>query len=94
MNHLNQSYYYWLRKLRNQAYESVGLRKGINGLAMIIGDKYTQNPFEKGTLFFCGKRSDRCKGLLWMGTRCLLVHSLLLTYSIITKFLLHNNQKI
>lgn len=48
---------------------TVDLRKGIDGLATIIGDKYGQNPFEKGTLFlFCGKRSDRCKGLLWMGT--------------------------
>ena len=47
---------------------TVDLRKGIDGLATIIGDKYGQNPFEKGTLFlFCGKRSDRCKGLLWMG---------------------------
>lgn len=44
------------------------LRKGIDGLSMIIGDKYHQNPFEKGTLFlFCGRRSDRIKGLLWMG---------------------------
>ena len=44
---------------------TVDLRKGIDGLAMIIGDQYGQNPFEKGTLFlFCGKRSDRCKGLL------------------------------
>ena len=40
---------------------TVDLRKGIDGLAMVIGDKYKQNPFEKGTLFlFCGKRSDRC----------------------------------
>ena len=31
---------------------TVDLRKGIDGLAMIIGDKYKQNPFEKGTLFF------------------------------------------
>ena len=39
---------------------TVDLRKGIDGLATIIGDKYGQNPFEKGTLFlFCGKRSDR-----------------------------------
>ena len=46
---------------------TVDLRKGIDGLATIIGDKYGQNPFEKGTLFlFCGKRSDRCKGLLWL----------------------------
>lgn len=37
----------------------VDLRKGIDGLVMIIGDKYKQNPFEKGTLFlFCGQRSD------------------------------------
>ena len=42
---------------------------------MIIGDKYQQNPFEKGTLFlFCGKRSDRLKGLLWMGTGFLLLY--------------------
>ena len=48
---------------------TVDLRKGIDGLATIIGDKYGQNPFEKGALFlFCRKRSDRCKGLLWMGT--------------------------
>ena len=38
---------------------TVDLRKGIDGLATIIGDKYGQNPFEKGTLFlFCGKRSE------------------------------------
>ena len=27
---------------------AVDLRKGIDGLTMIIGDKYKQNPFEKG----------------------------------------------
>lgn len=27
---------------------TVDLRKGIDGLAMIIGDQYGQNPFEKG----------------------------------------------
>lgn len=26
---------------------TVGLRKGIDGLSVIIGDKYKQNPFEK-----------------------------------------------
>ena len=53
----------------------VDLRKGIDGLAMIIGDKYKQNPFEKGTLFlFCGQRSDRMKGLLWQGTGFLLLY--------------------
>jgi len=53
----------------------VDLRKGIDGLAVIIGDKYKQNPFEKGTLFlFCGRRPDRIKGLLWMGTGFLLLY--------------------
>jgi transposase len=47
---------------------SVDLRKGIDGLSRIIGDKYKQDPFEKGTLFlFCGRRTNRIKGLLWMG---------------------------
>lgn len=54
---------------------TVDLRKGVDGLSMIIGDKYKQNPFEKGTLFlFCGKRSDRIKGLLWMGDGFLLLY--------------------
>ena len=53
----------------------VDLRKEIDGLSMIIGDKYKQNPFEKGTLFlFCGRRSDRLKGLLWMGNGFLLLY--------------------
>lgn len=42
---------------------TVDLRKGIDGLSVIIGDKYKQNPFEKGTLFlFCGRRSTESKG--------------------------------
>lgn len=42
----------------------VDLRKGIDGLAQVIGSQYNLNPFEKGTLFlFCGRRSDRMKGL-------------------------------
>ena len=50
-------------------------RKGIDGLSMIIGDKYRRNPFEKGTLFlFCGRRADRIKGLLWMGNGYLLLY--------------------
>ncbi len=53
----------------------VDLRKGIDVLGVIIGSKYNQNPFEKGTLFlFCGRRSDRMKGLLWMGSGFLLLY--------------------
>ena len=44
------------------------LRKGIDGLAQLIGTKYDLNPFEKDILFlFCGNRCDRIKGLLWVG---------------------------
>ena len=55
----------------------VDLRKGVDGLSMIIGDRYHQNPFEKGTLFlFCGRRADRIKGLLWMGNGYLLLYKM------------------
>lgn len=40
----------------------VDLRKGIDGLFMIIGDKYHQTPFEKGTLFlFCERATKRSR---------------------------------
>ncbi len=51
------------------------LRKGIDGLAQLIGTKYDLNPFEKDVLFlFCGRRNDRIKGLLWEGTGFLLLY--------------------
>jgi len=51
------------------------LRKGIDGLAQIIGTKYDLNPFEKNVLFlFCGVRGDRIKGLIWEGTGFLLLY--------------------
>lgn len=51
------------------------LRKGIDGLAQLIGTKYDLNPFEKDILFlFCGNRCDRIKGLLWEGDGFLLLY--------------------
>lgn len=51
------------------------LRKGIDGLAQLVGTKYNLNPFEKDVLFlFCGSRADRIKGLLWEGTGFLLLY--------------------
>ena len=51
------------------------LRKGIDGLAQIIGTKYHLNPFEKDILFlFCGARGDRIKGLIWEGNGFLLLY--------------------
>lgn len=53
----------------------VDLRKGFDGLAQIVGARYDLNPFVKGTLFrFCGRRSDRIKGLLRMGNGFLLLY--------------------
>ena len=41
------------------------LWRGIEGLATIIRYKYKLDPYEKNVLFlFCGKKTDRIKGLL------------------------------
>ena len=60
---------------------TVDLRKGIDGLSDIINQDLIPalddvgKKFEKGTLFlFCGRRSDRIKGLLWMGDGFLLLY--------------------
>ena len=42
------------------------LRTGIDGLASIIQNHFSLDPFEEGTLFlFCGRKTNRMKGLLW-----------------------------
>ena len=51
------------------------LRRGIDGLASIIKYEFRLDPFDRGTLFlFCGKRTDRIKGLLWEGDGFLLLY--------------------
>lgn len=51
------------------------LRLGIDGLASIIQSRFDLSPFQKQTLFlFCGRRSDRIKGLLWEGDGYLLLY--------------------
>lgn len=51
------------------------LRRGIDGLSVIIDKTFHLNPFEPGTLFlFCGRRTDRIKGLLWEGDGFLLLY--------------------
>lgn len=61
-----------------KVYLAVGytdLRKGIDGLAQIVGTKYSLNPYDRDIQFlFCGKRCDRIKGLLWEGTGFLLLY--------------------
>lgn len=42
------------------------LRNRINGLASIIQNHLSLNPFDEGTLFwFCGRKTNHMKGLLW-----------------------------
>ena len=51
------------------------LRKGIEGLATLIKSQYYLDPFQKNVLFlFCGRRSDRIKGLVWEGDGFLLLY--------------------
>ena len=51
------------------------LRRGMEGLAAIIRFQFDLDPYDKNTLFlFCGKRSDRIKGLLWEGDGFLLLY--------------------
>ena len=51
------------------------LRRGIDGLAYIIKYNFQLDPFDKNTLFlFCGRKTDRIKGLLWEGDGFLLLY--------------------
>ena len=51
------------------------LHRGIDGLARIIRFQFQLDPYGKNTLFlFCGKRTDRIKGLIWKGDGFLLLY--------------------
>ena len=41
------------------------MRRSIDGLAAIIKQNFGRNPYDGSLFLFCGKRSDRIKGLLW-----------------------------
>ncbi|WP_349948560.1 IS66 family insertion sequence element accessory protein TnpB [Lacrimispora sp. BS-2] len=42
------------------------LRRGIDGLSTLVKNQFLLDPFQTGILFlFCGRRTDRIKGLLW-----------------------------
>jgi transposase len=44
------------------------LRNGIDGLAAAVQNQFHLDSFDQGTMFlFCGRKSDRIKGLLWDG---------------------------
>ncbi|EGW42005.1 IS66 family insertion sequence element accessory protein TnpB, partial [Desulfosporosinus sp. OT] len=41
------------------------LRRGIDGLSALIQQKFQLNPFQNVLFLFCGRRTDRIKGLVW-----------------------------
>ena len=51
------------------------MRRAIDGLARIIRFQFNLDPYDKNTLFlFCGKRTDRIRGLIWEGDGFLLLY--------------------
>lgn len=55
------------------------LRKGIDGLSMLIHTQFDLNPFDEGSIFlFCGKRCDRMKALVYEGDGFLLMYKRLI----------------
>jgi transposase len=69
-----------LKEYRNwkriyMAYGYTDLRCGIDGLAGLVQTAYHLDAFDEGTLFlFCGRKSDRIKGLVWEGDGFLLLY--------------------
>lgn len=56
------------------------LRRGIDGFANMIQQEFKLDPFEPDILFlFCGRKTDRIKGLLWEGDGFLLLYKRLET---------------
>lgn len=43
------------------------MRKGIDGLATLVEQRFQLNPFTNTLFLFCGKRRDRIKALYWEG---------------------------
>jgi len=61
----------------DQIYIATGytdLRRGIDGLASIVQNEFQLNPFQNILFLFCGKRTDRIKGLLFEGDGFLLLY--------------------
>ena len=43
------------------------MRKGIDGLAMVIAENYGLELYNNSLFLFCGGRNDRFQGLFWDG---------------------------
>lgn len=66
-----------LKEFHGKVYLAVGrtdLRRGIDGLAVIVQEQFEMDPFTETLFLFCGRRKDRIKGLLWEGSGFLLLY--------------------
>ena len=51
------------------------LRKGIDGLKLVIGRDMKLNPFQENILFlFCGRNRSKIRGLVWEGDGFLMLY--------------------
>lgn len=51
------------------------LRRGIDGLAQIVQNRFSLDPCSNSLFLFCGRRRDRIKALLWEGDGFVLLGS-------------------
>ena len=51
-----------------------GLRKGIDGLAALVQQRFELDPFSASLFLFCGRRCDRMKALYWEGDGFVLLY--------------------
>lgn len=50
------------------------LRKGIDGLSALVERRFNLKPFQNVLFLFCGRRTDRIKGLIWEGDGFLMLY--------------------
>ena len=43
------------------------LRRGIDGLKLLVSQTFDLDPYQNSLFLFCGRRTDRIKALLWEG---------------------------
>ncbi|MDR2570139.1 MAG: IS66 family insertion sequence element accessory protein TnpB [Oscillospiraceae bacterium] len=53
------------------------MRRSINSLAAIVQQSYKLDLFTSALFLFCGRRSDRIKGLIWEGDGFILLYKVL-----------------
>ena len=61
----------------DHVYLAVGytdLRRGIDGLKLLITQTFDLDPYQNSLFLFCGRRTDWIKALLWEGDGFLLLY--------------------